>query len=257
MTNEAHEKEYDYDSSDHKYNYNLKDTSDRGSFIEQKLGFIWDIDKYKLMGYSDKGMSKRGKFNNIPRLIDGYTGYFLESKDVDSSRKTEYSYFARERDMKRLKSNTVLFTQSIPFESGYTDHAMNYDYEDSVLSPMETYVSDGSNIDGLHRPADEFETIYSRELKNVLSINSLDKSGYKRVLAYSVDILYHSRDEELKQMVEQIIFNCRMHAQDEDDLEILKSYISGKTMEEISDKLGTNRSTISRRLDRMLEWVGM
>ena len=71
-----------YNPNKHNYNYDLKNYKDRGKFVEEKLSFINDLSADEKLGYTSDTRSKKNKTNYIPSLIDKYTEYYLDSRDI-------------------------------------------------------------------------------------------------------------------------------------------------------------------------------
>ena len=230
-----------------KYDYSLKDKKDRSHYIEERLGYILELPPYMLMGYSNSSRTATRKYNRIPKLMDGYTSYLLESQDVGSSRKIEYPFYISERDERRRKNNHILYHQSDCFDG-------SEDSDDSgMLSHSETHIDSKLSFDGLLDYG--FEDNDSQVVKYAISKSKLNSSEYKKVLSLGSEVLFKSKDEELKEMIEQIIFNCAINCQDDTDTKILKRYLTGSTMREISEIVDMSHVSVSKRIDKMLNWV--
>ena len=231
---------------DYKYDFSLNTVSERSILIDDKLSFIFNIKPYMIMGYSSDSMDGEKKFDKIPKLIDGYTTYFLKANDAGSSRKTEYSYYTCKRDEMRRKGNKALYGDSEPFD-GYANGDNDFEsYNDTIAD------------DSIGMKNIEFgnENINTETIKYAINSGKLDKNNVKKLLSYSMDILSSSEDRELLGILEQLIFNCHVHSKDEIDSEILKMYIHGATLREISDKLDIGKSTVDRRINSLVNWVG-
>lgn len=231
---------------EYKYDYSKKTKEERSKFVEDRLGSILNMPSYAIMGYSDSGRSDNRKFNRVPDMIDKYTTYILESSDAGSSRKTEYSYYISRRDEIRRETNRVLYLQSDGF-----DVQVNSSGGES-LSHCETYIDEDKSYLGFKDFS--FEDGETQMLKYAIN-KGLDIDGHKKVLSISAKILFESRDEELKSMVEQIVFNCSVNCNDDMDMLILKEYVKEASLREVSSKVGCSKNTVDRRLNKMLEWV--
>ena len=232
--------------NDYKYDFSIGTVEERSRFIEDKLGFIFNVEPHVLMGYSTNSMNPKYKYDRIPKLIDGYTTYFLKANDAGSSRKTEYSYYTCVRDEMRRKGNQVLYKESDSLDKLVGD-------DDSSFALGEILADDSSSMRNI-----EFgnENISTSTIKYAIEMGKLDKKMVKTVLSYSTDILFDSDDREIQDAMEQLIFNCYINAKDSIDENILEEYVKGHTLREISDKLGVGKSTVDRRLNAMLDWVG-
>lgn len=227
-----------------KFDVTLESTDERKKFIEEKLGYISKLPSYVLMGYSTKNRRDDKKFDRIPKLIENYTTYFLRANDVDSSKKTEYSYYVDEHDEMIRQKNKVLYRNAEPFD----DVSSN-----NTLSHSETYIDNRRSdyMDNSHR-----ETLNSQVLKYAFKTNSMEIKDYKKLLSMGVDVMLGTKDKELIEIVEQVIFNCSMTAKDDVDRMILKNFVQGIPLREISEKVGVGKTTVDRRIDKMIGWVG-
>lgn len=223
--------------TDYKYDFSIKGKEERAEFIEDKIGYILNLPAHTLMGYSGSSRSSEGKWNKIPNMIDTYTSYFLRANDTGSSRNTEYSYYV-DRNAEMLRKNNRVYHHAESFEGSQKD--------EDVPNHAETYTED--NI---------FEacSVESDIIKYTILNNKLNVAGYKKLLSSSAEILYTSDDIDLKDMVEQVIFNCRMSCRDDIDDMILKEYILGATMREVAESVDMSHVSVSKRLNRMLSWV--
>lgn len=228
-------------SKEHRYDFSIKAKEDRAKFIEDKLGYILNLPPHMLMGYLNNSRKVEYKTDRIPNMIDTYTSYFLRANDIESSRKTEYSYYIDRHEEMLRKKNRILFKQSESFEG-----SQKKEWEEG-LTHEETYSRDDvANLDDL-----DTEVMKYAIRKDEMSLND-----YKKLLSDSGAILYKNNDREFKDMIEQIVFNCAMSAQDEKDVEILREYVQGDTLRGISNKIGVSKNTVDRRINKMLDWVG-
>ena len=230
----------------YKYDFSLNTMCERSVFIDDKLSFIFNIKPYMIMGYSSDDMDGDKKYDKIPKLIDGYTTYFLKANDAGSSRKIEYSYFTCKRDEMRRKGNKALYGESEPFD-GYIGGDSEFDAYSDIIAD-ESF--------GMKNVEFGNENINTATIKYAISNGKLDKKNVKKLLSYSVDILSSSEDRELSDILEQMIFNCYVHSKDDTDSSVLKMYIHGATLRDISDELNIGKSTVDRRINSLVKWVG-
>lgn len=226
-----------------RYDYSLKTKEDRTQFVDDKLGFILNAPAYMLMGYSSSALDGDTKNDKIPKMIDAYASYILRAQDVESSRKTEYSFYIDRREEVRRKGSLA---------TSYNASSFDDVSEDGSLGLAETYNTDGNLgiSDYLYA-----ETINSQILKYAISSGNVGVSDYKKILSISSDILFETKDAELKGLIEQVIFNCYINTNDDIDVSILKEYIKGETLRDIADKVGVSKDTVNRRLTKTLKWV--
>lgn len=229
-----------------KYDFSLKTVDERSKLIEDKLNFIFDIKPYMIMGYSSEDMDGEKKNDRIPKMIDGYTTYYLKSKDAGSSRKTEYSYYTCKRDEMRRKGNKILYGESEPFD-GYGSEI------DSFYSPSDIVADNSVNMKNIDF---SYENINTATIKYAIKNGKLNKNNVKKLLSHTGDILTENEDKELSDIIEQLVFNCYINANDEVDSKILELYIRGLPLREISEKTGVGKSTVDRRINNLMSWVG-
>lgn len=228
-----------------KYDFSLATTDERSRFIDEKLSFIFGAKPYELMGYSTADMDSERKNNRIPKLIDGYTTYYLKANDAGSSRKTEYSYYTCVRDEMRRKGNQVLYK-----ESDSLDRQIGLDNDSLTIGDV--LADDRADMRILEFGAEDIDT---STIKYALSEGRLDRGMAKIVLAHASDILFNSVDREVGEMVEQLVFNCYIQAKDTTDEGILREYTKGHSLRDIGEKLEISAPTVKRRMDKMLSWI--
>lgn len=231
---------------DYKYDFSLNTVGERSNLIEDKLSFIFDIKPYMIMGYSSENMDNEKKYDRIPKMIDGYTTYYLKANDAGSSRKTEYSYYTCKRDEMRRKGNKALYGKSEPFDGCGNE-------SDAFYSPSDIIADDSV---GMKNVDFGYENINTATIKYAIKNGKLNKGSVKKLLSYSSDILIENEDKELSGVIEQLVFNCYVHAKDEVDSKILELYIQGLPLREISEKMGVGKSTVDRRINSLVSWVG-
>lgn len=231
----------------YRYDYSLRKNKERAAYIEDRIDYIFKMEPHEIMGYSSNSRRGEHKYNRIPEMIDRYTTYFLESRDIESSASREYRYYVDEHNEFLRKGNVALYRDSHSFDGGtdsrggeLTDYSQSYIDEDRSYMG---YVDYG------------YEDTDSRILKYALKNNRLDISDYKKVLSDSVRIMMETKDEELKELVEQLVFNCVMCAVDSVDADILRGYITGASLREISGVVEMSHVAVSKRLNNMLRWV--
>lgn len=232
------------DKNKYKYDFSLNTTEERSELIEDKLDFIFNIKPYMIMGYSSENMDGDKKYDRIPKLIDGYTTYYLKAKNAGSSRKTEYSYYTCRKDEMRRIGNKVLYSESEPFD-GYSDNDDTYSASE-IVADMSVSMQ---NVDF------GYENINTKVLKYAINSGKLNKGDVKRLLSQSLDLLTENKDKELSESLEQIIFNCYIQAKDSVDENIIMEYVKGNSLRDIAEKMGVSAPTVMRRLDKMLSWI--
>lgn len=233
-----------------RYDYSLKTKEERAQFIEDKLDFILNATPELLMGYSRGKRCSDTKNDRIPKMLDAYTTYLLSSRDAGGT-KTEYSFYISERDSKRRKRN-----QEINNIGRSIDDNSDNSRDELGRSTFDMY-QEKMVADSFNSSIEESDNgVTADMLKYAISKGGMSKSDYKKIIAMSIDIICQSKDEELVEMIEQIIFNCLMSAKDELDKQVLDCYVKGDAMRDIADKTGTSKSTVERRLNNMLAWAG-
>lgn len=232
------------DKNKYKYDFSLNTTEERSELIEDKLDFIFNIKPYMIMGYSSENMDGDKKYDRIPKLIDGYTTYYLKAKNAGSSRKTEYSYYTCRKDEMRRIGNKVLYSESEPFD-GYSGNDDTYSASE-IVADMSVSMQ---NVDF------GYENINTKVLKYAINSGKLNKGDVKKLLSQSLDLLTENKDKELSESLEQIIFNCYIQAKDSVDENIIMEYVKGNSLRDIAEKMGVSAPTVMRRLDKMLSWI--
>lgn len=231
-----------------KYDFSLNTVNERRDFIEEKLSKLSEMNPNVMMGYSSKDRDDNNKWNKIPDMIDRYTTYYLRSKDAGSSRKTEYSFYVSEREEMLRKGNRELYLNAESYDGGQNR------YEDDGLSISEVYSSENPHytlfdeISSNSQDSDIINYIFSKE--------NITKNEYKKILSMSFDLILESKDGELIENIKDIIEKCRKQSKDDIDEKILKLYIQGMSLREISDKIDIGKSTIDRRINNLMSWVG-
>ena len=226
-------------NNNYKYDFSKKTTKERMEFLLEKIGFITDFPPHILMGYVSAKRSDKDKSNKIPRLIDTYTAYFLRANDAGSSKKVEYSFYVDRNDEMLRKKNT-LFKNAVSFEGSQKSDG------DETLNYKDTYTQDSVH---------EVEDFDSEVISYAISTNQMTVGDYKKLLSMSLDILATTKDKDLCDSIEQVIFNCHVSSNDDTDSEILKMFIQGIPMRDIAEAVNTTKTTVSRRVDKMLSWV--
>lgn len=164
------------------------------------------------------------------RQLEKYADYILESGDIESGRKVEYSYFVTEKEMRKYKEFSAQLEKDNEEYSGL-------DYMDAkgILSKNKN-IEDAITI--LNYCVLHFDTMEIKEKKNLVSqlksVNLLELDSYT---SNNLEIFI----EELK-----------ARASDEIDTDVISMFMHGSTEREIAEMLGLSISTVNRRLGKML-----
>lgn len=224
---------------EYKYDFSKKTVNERVKFLEDKIGYILDCPSHLLMGYSSSSRKSKYKNDRLPKLIDTYTAYFLRANDAGSSKKIEYSFYIDDHD-EILRKKNVLFKKADSFEGSQKNDG------DNSLNYNETYTEDSVH---------ELDDVNSHAINLAIESNKMTVSEYKKLLSMSLDILANTKDMDLYNSIEQIIFNCHASTIDEMDSAILKMFVQGYTTRDIAEEVKTTKTTVGRRVDKMLGWV--
>lgn len=193
----------------HLIDYNVKNLDDRSSRLSDII--------------------KKGKVLT-PKQLDRYADYILESSDIESGRKVEYSYFVTEKEMRKYKEFSAQMEKDneeysgLDYMAARDIYSKNKNREDAITI---------LNYCILH-----FDTMEIKEKKSLVSqlksINLLDLDSYT-----SSNLVSFIKELEMK-------------ASDETDKEVLSMFMHGSTEREMAEILGLSISTVNRRLGKML-----
>lgn len=182
------------------------------------------------VGRLDEVIKERRKLNHHD--LEKYANYILESKDIESGRKVEYSYFVSEKEMRKYKEFSVLLSNSNSDEEFGDVEYMIKNFDPTKIKNK----SDAAEL--LIYSAKHFSTLELKEKKGFLS--------YLRSAEY-LDIDTESIDE-----INNLISKIAHQIKNDMDYETVWMFMYGMSEKDIAASLEVSISNVNRRIGRIL-----
>lgn len=216
------------------HDYRLKRFKKRKEWVEKTVDNNLEEYEYGIGTLLNGGMNcPRFETQKVPRALDYMGSYLLKSHDVTSPRQLDgYSFYVDERE--------------------YNNHS----------SMKDTILMDSDESVDLFSDKDEYINIQTEEfssriwgLVNMLKLEEMNYQEKKKLLYRGIaekDNPTSGLQEVMQSLYDSIVNNL----QKESDKEIIDLVIAGKTEEEISLIQNCSQPNISKKIKRIVKYMG-
>lgn len=241
------------------------------------LALDWSIDslegRYKYLEESGilKDLSDRRKSRLAKAQLNMITTYLFRSKDIESGRKVDESYYIDDSSYYRsLKTSTYVDDIDRIADDEEHDGDNNHIYEDnskddkkkgtesdlgSGYDKHDDIDSDNNDSDRyINGIEDEQDDYYERllHIENLFDPKNIDSTVLRRIVTTYKDIKDIEFDSDIvKYNIEKIMESVFMCVDNDDDNRVIELLMQDMTEREISDVMNVSRQSVNKRIKKI------